>query len=190
MKRRIARAKRGNMTMSVRGTHECAAPAEATGASVLARATAAWACTPPRVPEIAGDVASRKAAERRNLFRPSRSSGIAPAGPGRRRAIREEIIGHRMSLLLGLARSGKGFRQREFALAMLHKPARQHGGRIFLHPLIEQSRNLLAQVGGVAEPGKFVALQAVARSREEKLPRRLGFVARHGGLLRKGSESV
>ena len=136
-----------------------------------------------RFPEFAGDVAIRK---RKTNLEPqilNAGSGCAANGAGRGRRIREKIIGHRMNVFR-LLRGGE-FRYGKLVLAVLHQPARQQSRRSFHHPLIDQSGNLLSQVGRVAEPGKFITLQTVARSRKEKFPRRLGSVAGQRGLLEK-----
>src|SRR5216684_2396674 len=76
---------------------------------------------------------------------------------GRRdRPIRKNIIGHGMSIF------GKSFRS-----PLLHQPARQHGGGVFLHPEIEKRANLLAEICGMAQTREFITLQRVARSGEK-----------------------
>lgn len=96
-----------------------------------------------------------------------------------------------MSFLRRPGHGGRAFVQGELAFAMLHEPAGEHGGGVFFHPLVEEGRDFLAQIGRMAQPGKFVAMQAVAGSREEKLPRRLGGpVDGQGGLLGKGMGGV
>jgi len=60
------------------------------------------------------------------------------------------------------------------AFPLLHQPARQHGRGILLHPQVKQRADLLAEIGGMAEPREFIALQRVSRSREKKL---------HGGSV-------
>jgi hypothetical protein len=64
--------------------------------------------------------------------------------------------------------------------ALLHQPARQHSRGIFLQPGIEQLRDLLAEISGVAEPRKLVTLQRVPRRREKELPRWRGSVIQRG----------
>lgn len=107
-----------------------------------------------------------------------------------RRSIRKNIIGHglrRRTWHGTLRRSGRGVAVRgkqPFArsvfgkagrpFALFDQPAREHGAGVLFHPLIEQSANLLAEIGGMTETREFVALERVARSREKKLPRRLG----------------
>src|SRR5689334_1555686 len=110
-----------------------------------------------RIPEFAGDVASRKRKTRQKPQILSASSGWTATGPRRSGAIREKIIGHRMGVFRGL--SGGELRHGKFALAVLDQPARQQGFGSLLHPLIDESRNFLSQVGRMAQPGKFVALQ-------------------------------
>lgn len=110
-----------------------------------------------------------------------------------RRSIRKNIIGHGMAhgttsgvAVRGkqsLTRSGFGSARRPFAL--LDQPAREHGAGVLFHPLIEQGANLLAEIGGVAKAREFVTLKRVARSREKKLPRRLGWGTGHDSLLRR-----
>ncbi len=104
----------------------------------------------------------------------------------RARSIREKIIGHSMR---GLASCFGGSRalvvgrrllacrvSRGGMLALLHQPARQHGRGVFLEPGIQQLSNLLAEIGRVAQAGKLVTLQGIARGRQQELPRRLSFV--------------
>ena len=108
---------------------------------------------------------------------------------GRRaRLIREKIIGH------GLHRFPPGIRRRtavavrrggysrlallagRWVLALLHQPTRQHGRGVLFEPGIEQLRDLLAEIGGMAQPRKFVTLQGITGRRQKELPGRLGFV--------------
>ncbi len=106
--------------------------------------------------------------------------------------IRQEIIGHRMSAVGPIAgpRFGGGLclRDAERTLMLLHEPAREHGRGIFLQPGIQQLTDLFAEIGGMTEPRKFEALERIARSREQKLPRRLCLL--HGHLiLQEGTQS-
>ena len=101
--------------------------------------------------------------------------------------IRQKIIGHRMAVCGrrfggGLVRSGLRFRGENGALALLDQPARDHGVGVFVEPLVEQGRDLLAEIGRVTQAGEFVALQRVARSGEKELPGRLGAIGVHGAL--------
>src|SRR5882672_575688 len=97
----------------------------------------------------------------------------------RRRGIREEIIGRsaaffRVRSAVGITRGGN------FAFAVLHDPSREHRGGNFLDPLIEHRGHLLAQIGGVTQTGKLVALQAVSRRGQQKFPRGKGITDWHG----------
>ena len=99
------------------------------------------------------------------------------------RTITKKIIGRAMSIFWKSFNGGSVFRQVLRAFALLHEPARQHGGGVFFHPKIEKGADLLAEIGGMAEPREFIALQRISRSGEQELPRRLGFVMVHAGLL-------
>jgi hypothetical protein len=104
---------------------------------------------------------------------------------GRRdRPIRKKIIGHGMSALQRSLAGRRGLQQLRRALAQLHQPAREHGASILFKPKIEKRADLLAEIGGMVETREFVALQRSARSREKELPRWLGLVAGHAGLLK------
>ena len=109
----------------------------------------------------------------------------------RSRLIGKKVIGRSMGLASGVGRRCTLIVRRSLCVfrpiggavlasggnfALLQQPARQHGCCIFLQPGVEQLRDLLAEIGGVAEPRKFVALQRVLRCREKELPGRLGSV--------------
>lgn len=97
------------------------------------------------------------------------------------RSIRKKIIGHNMPASRGRLARGSGLRLRR-ALALLHQPASQHGGGILLEPLVEKRGDLFPKISGMAEAREFIALQRGARSREKKLPGRLGLLAVHAVL--------
>jgi hypothetical protein len=82
----------------------------------------------------------------------------------------------------GLVRRGLGFRGKHGALALLDQPARDHGVGVFIEPLVEQGRDLLAEIGRVTEAREFVALQGVAGGGEKELPGWLGAIGVHGDL--------
>jgi hypothetical protein len=48
-------------------------------------------------------------------------------------------------------RRSRSFRNKNGAFALFHEPAREHGGSVFLQPLIEEGADLLAEIGGVAK---------------------------------------
>jgi hypothetical protein len=125
---------------------------------------------------------------------------------GRRaRLIGEKIIGRSMrrlasrvgrrSVLVGrrglriLRPLGGAVLARRGSFALLHQPARQHGRGVFFQPGIEQLRDLLAEIGGMAEPRKLITLQRVPRRREKELPRWLGSVIQ-GDLQGKPRQSI
>jgi hypothetical protein len=112
------------------------------------------------------------------------SSRRAAACGRRELLIREEIIGHRMRPVGARLGGGQDFRSVQGTLPLLHQPARQHGGGIFLKPLVKQVADLFAEIRGVTQSGEFVALQRIARGRKQELPRRLGLVTGHKLLLR------
>jgi hypothetical protein len=110
---------------------------------------------------------------------------------GRREsAIRQKVIGHRLAAIHPRFGGSRHFGNGDGVLAMLHQPARKHGGRVLLDPKIEKIANLLAEIGCVAQTREFVALQGSARSREQELPGRLRFVAGHKTLLREAGDTV
>jgi hypothetical protein len=120
----------------------------------------------------------------------SRKIGFTSSGTSicRRRdgAIRKNVIGR------GVSVAGEYFACRGLVMRsrrtfpLLHQPARQHGGGIFLDPKVEQRADLLAEIGSMAETREFVALQRDSRSGEKELPGRLGLVVVHAGLLVSG----
>ncbi len=106
---------------------------------------------------------------------------------GRRgRLIREKIIGRAMravaprvaygSSLVIRCRPLRRLASRGGMFALLHQPARKHSRGVLFKPGIQQLRDLLAEIGRVAQAGEFVTLQRSARRREKELPRRLGLV--------------
>jgi len=110
------------------------------------------------------------------------SSGAAICRRGDR-PLRQNIIGRSVSgPQQRVARAGRFLCARR-VLPLLNQVAREHGCRVFLHPLIEKRGNLLAEIGRVAEARKFVALERIARSREQELPRWLGTGTSHESLL-------
>ena len=123
---------------------------------------------------------------------------------GRRgRLIREKVIGRST----GRARAAGGGRsplRRQQGLvaqvgvrllghhgvfAVLHQPARQHSRGILFEPGIEQLRDFLAEIGGMAEAREFVTLQGITRRGEKELPRRLGFVVQRGLQGKRGNSN-
>ena len=127
--------------------------------------------TTPR-PNDRGLVSARTSGElrieRRKIAFPSSRVSICLR---RDRPIRKKIIGRSITVFRD---SFSGFVNLLRAFPLLHQPARQHGRGILLHPQVKQRADLLAEIGGMAEPREFIALQRVSRSREKKL---------HGGSV-------
>jgi hypothetical protein len=141
-------------------------------------------CTPPRQRFVENllDVCRYKTPLR------TRKRAIAPlpwAMHGRRtRTIRKNVIGHDMPVFG--ARVGRRFHlARRQSFGVLHQPAGEHRSGILLEPAIEQLGDLLPKICGMAQAREFVALQRVARGREQELPGRLGFVMGQRGLQGK-----
>ena len=91
-----------------------------------------------------------------------------------------------MSVRAGGFDRGRIFRGEDGALALLDQPASEHGGRVFLEPLLGQIGNLLAEIGSVSKAGKLIGLQSSAGSGEKKFPRSLRTELRHVALLKAG----
>jgi hypothetical protein len=161
------------------GGEECVGLARSASASGACRPGTATTDTPARA--VASQNQGGKISNK-PCFGPRKAamtSGCAASYRRLNRGIREKIIGHGWSAIrFGLAGSRRVDLRRTGTL--LHQPARQHGGGIFLEPLVEQGVDLLSKVGGVAQPRQFITLQTIARSGKQKFPGRLRLVARHG----------
>ena len=120
---------------------------------------------------------------RRKMAFTSRGASVCGRGG---RPIRKKVIGHGMSASRERFGRGNVLLPLLRAFPLLHQPAGQHGCGILVHPKVEKRANLLAEIGGMAETGEFIALQRISRSREKKLPRRLGLVVVQRGLLING----
>lgn len=116
-------------------------------------------------------------------------TSLSAAEIGRRsRLIREKIIGrglHGFGPSIAIQRSF--LRTRMFAL--LHKPAGQHSRRVLFEPGIQQLTDLFAEIGGVIQARKLVALQGVAGCGEQELPGRLSFVVQGSSEGKHGNHS-
>ena len=130
--------------------------------------------TPPRSYQTAAQSALRsvlRAFQRANFVKnstrtPHRSVRSAPIG--------QQIIGRVRGRVPRAFRAIRGrFRLARLAVPVLQQPARQHGRRILFNPLVDHGRNFLSQVGRMAQPAELIALQAVARRRQQEFPRRL-----------------
>jgi hypothetical protein len=90
----------------------------------------------------------------------------------RSRLIREKIIGHGFAASIPVCR--RFLRHRVLALA--HQQSRQQRRGVFFQPGIQQLGDLLTEIGGMVQAREFVALQGIAGSGEQELPRGLSFV--------------
>lgn len=113
------------------------------------------------------------------LQHPCKTSGRAAVYGLRSGSIRKKIIGRGMRAIAAGFAGGKHVRGPRGAFALFQKPARQHGGSVFFHPLIEQRGYLLTKIGGVREARQLKTLQGVPRSGEKELPGRLGRTGGH-----------
>jgi len=106
---------------------------------------------------------------------PVRAS-LSIANCGRRgRLIHEKIIGHGLRGLAASIAIYRGFFHPR-VLALAHQPARQQRRGVLFQPGIQQLGDLLSQIGGMVQSREFVALQGIAGSGEQELPRGLSFV--------------
>ena len=171
-------------------TRRCGALGEGAAVSVLEPLRCLRPGTPPGL--LASAALSGKACgELSNTSRKIAftSSGAAICRRGDR-PIRQNIIGRSVSgFRQQIADAGRFLRAWRM-LPLLNQVAREHGCRVFLHPLIEKRGNLLAEIGRMAETREFIALERIARSREQKLPRGLGSGTSHKGLLRNSIRTV
>lgn len=176
-------ARRGN-------TQRCGAPGEGaglTGAGSLGRLRpgtplSLWTSATLSV-RVGGELSSTS---RKIAFT---SSGAAVCGR-RDRTIRRNIIGRSMPVFRQqIADAGRPLCAWR-ALPLFDQPASEHGCRVFLHPLIEKRSNLLAKIGRMAETRKFIALERIARSREQELPRGLSSGPGHLRLLWSNRRTV
>src|SRR5579859_4856825 len=125
---------------------------------------------------IRGTFRSHTAKTLLDAHKTSRWAGVFGLRSG---ALRKKIIGHRMRSIAARWGARKHVRGASGAFPLLEKPAGQHGGGVFLHPLIDQRGDFLAEIRGVRQTRQFKALQGVARSREKELPRRLSRADSH-----------
>src|SRR5208282_3839162 len=116
---------------------------------------------------VGGIFSSAAVNKRQNPYKTSEGAAVYGLRGG---SIRKKIIGHGMRAFSAQIACRKHVRRPDGPFALLEKPARQHGGGVLLHPLIEQRANFLAEVGRVGQTGQFKALQGVSRSGKKELP--------------------
>ncbi|MGC2891654.1 MAG: hypothetical protein WB627_21520 [Candidatus Acidiferrum sp.] len=125
-----------------------------------------------------GDIFSARAANK--LPKTYKTSGWAAVYRLRGGSIRKKIIGHGMCPIFSGFGGRKQIRNASGTFALFEKPAREQGGRVFLHPLIDQSADFLAEIGGMSQTGQFKTLQGVPGSGKKELPGGLRGTGGHG----------
>jgi hypothetical protein len=136
-----------------------------------------------------GDTRLRDGGGAAALAQNSACASLSIANCGRRgRLIRKKIIGHGLH---GFAASIAVCRRflRHRVLALMHQQSRQQRRSVLFQPGIQQLGDLLAEIGGVVQAREFVALQGIAGSGEQELPRGLSFVIQ-GGLRAEQREII
>ena len=169
------------------GPQGCGAAARPQGKRIVGRIERVAESTPFRPSGARNSLDKIGKIERLSPRRGGERSSAAARNVWANESIRQKIIGHRMAVCGrrfggGLVGRGLSFRGENRALALLDQPARNHGVGVFVEPLVEKGRYLLAEIGRVAETREFVALQGVACGGEKELPGWLGAVRGHGAL--------
>ncbi len=122
--------------------------------------------TPPRKLPVNPAADKTKWKRHETLRRGGEESGSSTRSARRNGAVSENIIGRRTPFgCKGFGR-GNGLFDEDSAFALIHEPAREHGGSVFLEVLSEEGSQFLAEIGGRCEARKFVGLQGVAGSSE------------------------
>jgi hypothetical protein len=169
------------------GPQGCEAAARPLVKGIVGRIERVVRSTPFRPCVGRGTLGKIRRIERFSPRRASERSVVAARNVGTSESIRQKIIGHGMAV--GGYRPGGCLIRRyldvggaDIAFAQFEKHASDHGVGIFVDPLIEERIDFFAEIGGVSEARKFVTVQSVAGSGEEKFPRWLGAAGGHGAL--------
>lgn len=137
-----------------------------------------------RLPVIPA-AAKNKLKRHETLRRADETSGSHTGSARRNDTIPQKVIGRTTPLIfVGCGRGSRLFGE-DGAFALIHQPASQHGCGIFFEVLVQERSQFLAQIRGMSEAGKFVALKGIAGSGEKEFPGRLGVVGIHENLLDK-----
>jgi hypothetical protein len=138
---------------------------EAVARKRFARVVGAFARAPRSTPsgneadQSIGDRFSTRASNKlQNPCKNSRRTAVYRLRGG---SIRKKIIGHRMLAIVSGFRAGKHVGRPDSAISLLQKQARQHGGGVLLHPLVQQSGDFFAEIGGMRKPRQLKTLQGV-----------------------------
>jgi len=139
--------------------------------------------TPPRILPVEPTAGKNKQERHEKVRREDEVSGSSRRSARWNDAVRKNIIGRTSALVFGGLRGRSGLFAEDGAFALIHEPASEHGGSVFLEVLVEEGGQLLAEIGGMSETGKFVGLERVAGSGEKEFPGRLGVMGVHKNLL-------
>ena len=108
-----------------------------------------------------------------------KNSGLTGIFSLRDGSIRKKVIGHRMRGRAARFAIETQIRLSRGAFPLLQEQTREGCVGVVVHPLIKQSRDLLADIGGVRKTRQFKALQRILGSRQKELPRGLGRTSGH-----------
>ena len=151
-----------------------------------------------RIERVVGSTPFRPGGGRSTLDKIRKTDRVTPRKAGERsvaaarnvwanESIRQKIIGHKMAV--GGNRPGGGLIRRSLdvggahvTFAQFEEDASDHGVGILVEQLVDKRINFLAQIGRVTKSRKFVTVEGVAGSGEEKFPRWLGAAGGHGAL--------
>ena len=139
--------------------------------------------TPPLMLSMIPAAAKKKLKRHETLRRAGETSGLHTGSARRNDTIPQKVIGRTTPLVFRGYGRGSSLFGEDSSFALIHQPARQHGGGIFLEVLIQESPQFLAQIRRMSEAGKFIALQCIAGRGEKEFPRRLGVIGVHENLL-------
>jgi hypothetical protein len=131
---------------------------------------------------------AERAAEPSGKGRPERhcSSEI----PAREHPFTRKIIGRTLHRRALAHRAAKLACVSRAHLPVLDQPSRQLGRGGLLHPLIQQTLNVRAQICGAIEPRKLKALQRKRARRQQEFPGRLGRGRVHECLLESRGDNT
>jgi hypothetical protein len=141
------------------------------------------AATPPRILPLNPTAGKNKQKRHEKVRRGDELSASSRSGARWNDPVRKNIIGRTSAFVVRGLWGRRWLFAEDRALALIHEPASQHGRGVLLEILIEQGRQLLTEIGGMREPGKFIRLQRVSGSGEKELPGRLSVMGVHENLL-------
>ena len=111
--------------------------------------------TPPLMPPMIPAAAKNKPKRHETLRRAGQTSGSPPGSARRNDSIPQKVIGRTTPLVFGRCGRASSLFAEDGAFALIHQPARQHDGGIFLEVLIQEHPQFVAQIRRVNEAGKL-----------------------------------